>query len=144
MTKKSILDGKKITFPNRIFSQFMFWHNKRNQVRPIGKLLLQCVQVVITDLGWQIASALSRSSSQFDALPISYFSLEKKDFSAFSKVFWYTYHPVDHLICNHFSTKVQKSGSRKVVLQIRIFFSGQPLFSNQKKNLSLQNPFSPT
>ena len=56
------------------------------------------------------------------------------------------------LICNHFSRKMQKSGSRKVVLQTRIFFlvnhfsrtrknvdlwykttffSGQPLFSNQ-------------
>ena len=29
--------------------------------------------------------------------------------------------------------KVQKRGSRKVVLQTRIFFSGQPLFSNLKK-----------
>ena len=39
----------------------------------------------------------------------------------------------DHLFCNRFSRKVQKSGSRKVVLQTLIFFSGQPLFSNQKK-----------
>ena len=40
-------------------------------------------------------------------------------------------HPLDHLFCNHFSRKVKKSGSRKVVLQTQIFFSGQPLFSNQ-------------
>ena len=42
--------------------------------------------------------------------------------------------PREHLICNHFS--------RKVVLQTR--FSGQPLFSNLKKNPSLQNHFSRT
>ena len=40
----------------------------------------------------------------------------------------------DHLFCNHYSRKVQKSGSRKVVLQTPIFFSGQPLFSNLKKS----------
>ena len=44
-----------------------------------------------------------------------------------------TQQTVSHLICNHFSRKVQKSGSRKVVLQTRIFFPGPPLFSNQKK-----------
>ena len=32
---------------------------------------------------------------------------------------------LSHLICNHFSRKVQKSGSRKVVRQTQIFFSGQ-------------------
>ena len=30
--------------------------------------------------------------------------------------------PFNHLFCNHFSRKVQKSGSRKVVLQTRFFF----------------------
>ena len=29
---------------------------------------------------------------------------------------------MDHLFCNHFSRKVQKSGFRKVVLQTQIFF----------------------
>ena len=38
---------------------------------------------------------------------------------------------MDHLFCNHFSRKVEKRGSRKVVQQTQIFFSGQPLFSNQ-------------
>ena len=43
-----------------------------------------------------------------------------------------------HLICNHFSRKC-----RKVVLQTRIFFSGQPLFSNLKKMwiYSVKPPF---
>ena len=40
-----------------------------------------------------------------------------------------------HLICNHFFRKVKKSGIRKVVLWTRIFFSGQPLFWNQKKKI---------
>ena len=44
--------------------------------------------------------------------------------------------PVSHLICNHVS--------RKVVLQTQIIFSGQPLFSNQKKNPSSKNHFSHT
>ena len=51
---------------------------------------------------------------------------------------------LSHLICSHFFRKVQKSGSTKVVLQTWIFFSGQLLFHNQNKNLSLQNHFSPT
>ena len=33
-------------------------------------------------------------------------------------------YPLEHLICNHFSRKEYKSGSRKVVLQSQIFFSG--------------------
>ena len=51
---------------------------------------------------------------------------------------------LSHLICSHFFRKVQKSSSTKVVLQTWIFFSGQLLFHNQNKNLSLQNHFSPT
>ena len=40
---------------------------------------------------------------------------------------------MDLLFCDLISGKVYKSGSSKVVVQTRIFFSGQPLFSNLKK-----------
>ena len=43
---------------------------------------------------------------------------------------------LDHLLCNHFSRKVTKSGFRKVVLQTQIFFFWsttflEPDFTNQ-------------
>ena len=41
---------------------------------------------------------------------------------------------LDHLFCNHYSRKVQKSGSRKVVLQTRIFFFWSTTFIQPEKS----------
>ena len=57
-------------------------------------------------------------------------------------VYTYVLLPLDHLFCNHVSRNVQKSGSRKVVLEKWFqksgsansdFFSDQPLVSNHEK-----------